>query len=54
MSASSFLRRLFGGGPGSADGAVQHRWRLSDALIAESSEYTSTASRATIRRRPMR
>ena len=43
MSASSFLRRLFGGGPGSADGAVQQLLRLCDALIAESSEYTSTA-----------
>src|SRR5688572_23060358 len=43
MSASSFLRRLFGGGPGSADGAVQQLLRLCDALIAESSEYTNTA-----------
>ena len=43
MSASSFLRRLFGGGPGSAHGAVQQLLRLCDALIAESSEYTNTA-----------
>ena len=43
MSASSFLRRLFGGGPGSADGAVQQLLRLCDALIAESSEYANTA-----------
>src|SRR5687767_3168837 len=43
MNASSFLRRLFGSGPGSADGAVQQLLRLCDALIAESSEYTSTA-----------
>ena len=43
MSAASFLRRLLGGGRGGADGPVPHLFRLCDALIRESGEYTSTA-----------
>ena len=43
MSASTFLRRLFGGARGGVDGAVQQLFRLCDALIRESGEYASTA-----------
>ena len=43
MSASSFLRRLIGGGRGSVDGPVQNLVKLCDALIGESGEYASTA-----------
>jgi malonyl-CoA decarboxylase len=43
MSASSFLRRLMGGGRGGVDGAVQDLLRLCDTLVAESGEYASTA-----------
>jgi malonyl-CoA decarboxylase len=43
MSASSFLRRLIGGGRGGMDGAMRHLFALCDALLSESGEYASTA-----------
>ena len=43
MSASSFLRRLIGGGRGGMDGAVRDLFALCDALLSVSGEYASTA-----------
>lgn len=43
MSASSFLRRLIGGGRGGLDGSMRHLFALCDALLGESGEYASIA-----------
>ena len=43
MSASSFLRRLIGGGRGGMDGRMQQLFALCDALLSESGEYASMA-----------
>ena len=43
MSATSFLRRLIGGGHGSDDGPTRELFALCDALLGVSGEYASTA-----------
>ena len=43
MSATSFLRRLLGGGSGSVDRRIHDLASLCEALLAERGEYTSTA-----------
>ena len=43
MGATSFLRRLLGSGQGGVDRAVHELLSLCESLLAESSEYASTA-----------